>query len=427
MAASIRALQSTLLAVLASIFLIACAGRLVPSGDPTASSPSVSGTAHTSPTPRLTDSYAPPPSAAPTVTPAQASPPVWSTPPPDEPGEWRVIQEAPVPARWSHTAVWTGTEMLVWGGWALTDPRHFNDGAAYDPCADAWRALPDAPIDGRKGQVAVWTGAEMIVWGGSVGVTTYADGAAYDPVTDNWRVISESPLDSRTGHVAAWTGSEVIIWGGNRIRDGWPQVEGAAYDPATDLWRELPPSPLPPPAGVTLWTGTEVIAFAYPDSGVAVAAAYDPASDRWRELAPSLLNALWAGPAAWSGSEVLFLSHEQWSGRGPAPNAAYDPSTDTWRPLSSGPRGGYGVFDPVWSGSEVLIYGYQPVAYHPASDSWRRLTLVHGPPGREGHSVVWSGDEMLVWGGTGGGIASDFTRADGLAFRPYSDGGSPCD
>ena len=45
----------------------------------------------------------------------------------------------PVPAaRDSHTAVWTGTEMIVWGG--LDDDFVFHyDGGRYDPLRDAWR------------------------------------------------------------------------------------------------------------------------------------------------------------------------------------------------------------------------------------------------------------------------------------------------
>src|SRR5437870_2349067 len=56
-------------------------------------------------------------------------------------GTWRQISTAGAPsARWAHTAVWTGREMLVWGGSYLTVltlgfPER-GDGAAYNPATD---------------------------------------------------------------------------------------------------------------------------------------------------------------------------------------------------------------------------------------------------------------------------------------------------
>ena len=34
-----------------------------------------------------------------------------------------------------HTAIWTGSEMIIWGG---SNGGFFNDGARYDPAADTW-------------------------------------------------------------------------------------------------------------------------------------------------------------------------------------------------------------------------------------------------------------------------------------------------
>jgi hypothetical protein len=43
---------------------------------------------------------------------------------------------APIPASYAHTTVWTGTQMLIRGGYPVrrTDPeRPFTHGAAYTP------------------------------------------------------------------------------------------------------------------------------------------------------------------------------------------------------------------------------------------------------------------------------------------------------
>src|SRR5439155_9235995 len=68
-------------------------------------------------------------------------------------------------ARSVHTAVWTGSEMIVWGGGNASSD--FNTGGRYNPTTDSWTATStiNAPA-ARDSHTAVWTGSEMIVWGG---------------------------------------------------------------------------------------------------------------------------------------------------------------------------------------------------------------------------------------------------------------------
>lgn len=101
--------------------------------------------------------------------------------------------------------------MIVWGGYDGHDYR--GDGSRFDPAANTWKALSakGAPSP-RADHTAVFTGKEMIVWGGFgpvdarrtrvsgggahlearvTGDETYylalADGGAYDPAADTWR------------------------------------------------------------------------------------------------------------------------------------------------------------------------------------------------------------------------------------------------
>jgi hypothetical protein len=66
--------------------------------------------------------------------------------------------------RRGHSAVWTGSAMIFWGGAFI---NFTNTGGIYDPSTDTWTetTTTDAP-EGRGGHTTVWTGAEMIVWGG---------------------------------------------------------------------------------------------------------------------------------------------------------------------------------------------------------------------------------------------------------------------
>ncbi|MEW5807642.1 MAG: hypothetical protein AB1756_09900, partial [Acidobacteriota bacterium] len=78
------------------------------------------------------------------------------------------------------TLVWTGTEMIVWGG----DPfpsslsTEKNSGGRYDPAADTWKATSTANAPyARDYHSAVWTGENMIIWGG--GTEDYNTGGRY--------------------------------------------------------------------------------------------------------------------------------------------------------------------------------------------------------------------------------------------------------
>ena len=66
----------------------------------------------------------------------------------------------------------------------------------------------------RTDHTAVWTGSEMVVWGGSVGGSSNT-GGRYSPSTDNWRDTSLlGAPEGRYYHTAVWTGSDMIVWGG---------------------------------------------------------------------------------------------------------------------------------------------------------------------------------------------------------------------
>ena len=66
--------------------------------------------------------------------------------------------------------------MIVWGGGDESNSFLFFDtGGRYDPTTDTWidTSTTDAPCS-RQYHTAVWTGGEMIVWGGEVGGLAFA-------------------------------------------------------------------------------------------------------------------------------------------------------------------------------------------------------------------------------------------------------------
>ena len=131
-----------------------------------------------------------------------------------------------------HMAVWTGSQMIVWGGEDAGGSR-LASGSRYDPATNTWTATERAGApSARDGATAVWTGSEMIVWGGTDGNGhPLKTGGLYDPAADRWRgTTTRGSPAARSLHTAVWTGSQMIVWGGaNSTFD--VLGNGGAYDP----------------------------------------------------------------------------------------------------------------------------------------------------------------------------------------------------
>ncbi|HEV8200957.1 MAG TPA: hypothetical protein VGS03_13125 [Candidatus Polarisedimenticolia bacterium] len=313
-------------------------------------------------------------------------------------------------ARGRHTAVWTGSRMIVWGGQSTYGLA--VSGGRYDPATDTWSAVSSigAP-SALLGHTAIWTGDEMIIWGG--GATLAASGGRYDPITDTWLPVSTtSAPPAHFGHTAVWTGTMMVVWGGT---DGYgrPLMSGGRYEPEFDTWSPMamPVGPIGLVEHTAVWTGTEMIVWGGSD-GVTEpppGGRYDPLEDRWSPMTPrGDLPAPWGHTALWTGSRMLV-----WGGvADPNPGGVYDPESDTWTPMSPvdapEPRRFHTT---VWTGTEMVAWGGTDrngvvdtgVRYDPHLDLWLPVSTIGAPRARYGHTAVWTGDEMIVWGGTDAG------------------------
>jgi hypothetical protein len=344
------------------------------------------------------------------------------------PGALRVLPDAPISGRVGPAAVWDGTEMIVWGG--STPNRTVGetaeaDGAAYNPRTNAWRVLPRAPIGGRAYASAVWTGTELIVWGGSANGHALGDGAAYNPTTNAWRTIAAAPIGAAMKSATLWTGREMIVVGG--LNGG---SDAAAYDPAGDRWHKLPDAPggSIPPYPNAVWTGTQAIFVLDAKVGsrtletqVAgrVLVTYDPDSRRWTNLA-TIDTTGTLGWLVWTGQDLLALGG---TGNGENRSATFDLQTRSWsRSITSPPVHGVAFNGPVWSGSEAIFWGGGDVglAYEPATGAWRTYNAGGLRPRVDG-AVVWADGVLIGWGGfvsnpDGSASADD----QGIVYRPIA-------
>ena len=333
--------------------------------------------------------------------------------------------------RTGHTAIWTGSEMIIWGGFSLanggTNPV---EGGKYNPVTDSWAAINtlNAPI-GRTYHSAIWTGTEMIIWGGA----NNEPGGIYNPANDSWSSInSTNEPTSRAYHSAVWTGDEMIIWGG--MDENGFNITGAKYDPNTDTWNAISTSQSPEARRFhsTIWTGDEMIVWGGFIDNVATdlntGGRYNPVNDSWL---PTNTSSIWTSQsrrshsALWTGDEMII-----WGGNrtrnGNTSNviggSRYTPHNDEWvqMSISNEPEGRSSHFA-IWTGDEMIIWGGNGDdpggKYKPSTNSWSTVSQVNSPP--QGNifqqTVIWAGSEMIVWGG------GPEAQNSGGRYNPISD------
>lgn len=296
---------------------------------------------------------------------------------------WHFVSSVGAPAiRFEHGAIWTGNEMIIWGG--HDNEQSFNDGGIYHPMTDSWEtfSLPQR-VAATYNHAIVWTGSEMIVWGGidkinATNETAINRGFRFDPLTQAWEEISQVNAPSpRHSPEYAWIGSQLLIWGGKSI-DGEPLSGGALYDPASDTWTTI--SDINAPEGsradvIGVWTGSELLVWnggrTDPDMRLnnrfrtVSMRYYNPVTDTWR-----------------------------------TPASGWEPFVTTTSLITNLPSGFYGE----WTGDELFVLGKNSLddawLYDPISESWQIASTEGAPFFFKGSATVWTHDRFILWGGT---------------------------
>jgi N-acetylneuraminic acid mutarotase len=324
---------------------------------------------------------------------------------------WTSVSTAGAPsARGTHAAVWNGSRMLVWGG-TITNSGTTNTGGSYDPSADAWTAISttNAP-PGQPYPLSVWTGNLMLVYGG--GLFPVNTGGRYDSGTDSWTpMASTGEPQVRSGNTSTWTGNVMIVWGGQAYSSLLD--DGRRYDPLTDTWTPTSPlgAPSPRHGHTAVWTGDRLVVWGgYDGSGLNTGAQYDPIADSW---VPTSTNDAPFGrlyhQAVWTGRKMIV-----WGGYSTDTGGQYDPVTDTWTPTSTtgAPLGDFKT-TAVWTGSRMVVWsGAMGGQYDPVNDSWTGVSIVNAPITSVDHKAIWTDGQMLVWGGWNSGYTNMGGRYD---------------
>jgi len=329
---------------------------------------------------------------------------------------WTATTTNNVPeGRENHTAVWTGTEMIVWGGFNEESFESLNTGGRYNPNTDSWTATSTFAPDPRQLHTAVWTGSLMIIWGGEDFSQPFDTGGRYDPATNSWTSTSTTNVpEPRSLHTAVWTGTKMIVWGGNGDFTVGDLNSGGRYDPVTNSWTPTNTYNVPEPRSfhTAVWSGSEMIVwggtgqdifFSQLNSG----GRYDPATDSW--TATNVTNA--PSPrdlhtAVWTGTEMIV-----WGGTGDFLNfnsgGRYNPGTDSWIAMTSIAPYPRNLHTAVWTGTQMIVWGGNSDKglldtggkYNPNTNTWTETSTTNAPTARDHHTAVWAGNQMIVWGG----------------------------
>lgn len=326
---------------------------------------------------------------------------------------WFIESPLPVAGRASHSQVWTGAEVIVWGGYNNGD--HWGDGARYLPATHEW--VPTSTIGApspRSRPNGIWTGTELLMWGGTISETNPAspgaglsNGARYRPISDSWLAMSTSGAPPGQAYgPAVWSGTEMLLW------SGWFSTNaGGRYHPSSDSWTAM--TTVNAPVGRfehnVVWSGEELIAWGGNTStGIATTGGrYDPDSDTWLPTSTVGVPTNLAGATAvWTGNRMLLWGTAQSSPKG----GSYDPASDSWSPISTVGQSARHGHSAIWTGEEMIVWGgfshpnppnQSGGRYDPDSDTWAETSQDGAPLSRYAHRASLIGEKMLVWGGEG--------------------------
>jgi N-acetylneuraminic acid mutarotase len=250
---------------------------------------------------------------------------------------------------------------------------------------------------------------------------------SYNPVTDLWSIVSNQGFT--TYSKAVWTGTEIVFWSGGF---------GSRYNPATNIWTALPVTNAPSPRGLytMIWDGTRVIIWGGQSTGgpLNTGAMYNPVTNIWTTMntvgAPTVRyshTAVWNNTAGrmiiWGGS----WSEEDQLNTG----GIFDPFTNTWS------IGGTNTFEAppirtkhtaIWTGTEMIVFGGQTdngygyiclndgYKYNYSTNAWTLINTTGAPIPIYNHAAIWTGTAMFVTGGVNGEAATNGTSSS----RSYS-------
>lgn len=392
-------------------------------------------------------------------------------------GAWRTMAPSPLSPRFAPISLWIGDRLLVWGGHDA-EGTELADGATYDPATDRWSEIADQPFPYER-RAGSSIGATEGWWSTSPTPGTWFRGKAwfvltspddpwgwdlvtYDPAADRWEQVDRARFEQQPSDALVMTEgtatvqqlASLVVHDGRLVAFGWHSQRyaygWATFDPTTGAWGPFTGVPDSGPDYGLNWatTGPVLMADRYlvwvpsqplgsaPRSGFSI----DLDTGEVVDLdAPTDRNLQWVSGFAADGVAI-----GGWTpgnlGDGRRYASRLDPATGRWTPvdaLSSGPaeaaddEGAPAVV--ATSDGTVVVAGLDrpyevggirstPGDQVLVDGRWRRLPEAPIDLARADPIAVWTGSELLVWGGAAlaedGAPTATVPLADGARFLP---------
>jgi N-acetylneuraminic acid mutarotase len=356
---------------------------------------------------------------------------------------WEPVGSIGAPsARSNHVAVWTGGTMVVWGGLS-NGPGNgaVATGGIYDPMTYKWTATSSVGAPkARYDATAIWTGTEMVVWGGTDGQgTPLNDGGRFDPVKNTWTPIaSNGAPTARTKHTAVWTGTEMIVWGGSS--NAGPLPTGGRFSPITNSWSLINTNPNPVTTRTrhcAVWDKNKALMnivggfgsnvtdgindVYFPAGSARALIQYAPVGENWYNLGEPFEPSKRADhTCVFDGLRLIVFGGFDGSSYLNT-GATWDP-TGGWTTIAGSPPDARSEHTATWIDAKkiMVVFGGrnpQPLdsgaLFDSTSNSWT-LPMPTVLSARYGHTAVSTGDKLMVWGGNG----FSGKLADGGIYKP---------
>jgi hypothetical protein len=123
------------------------------------------------------------------------------------------------------SAVWTGSQMIVWNGGQTIDPRA-SSGASlkrYDAVTDRWVSSNSGWEPRFLEYHAFWTGSAMLVVGiedvemPELEPTRVVASYLYDPAADQWLVGARQTIGDHGSFAADWVDGTLVVFDGRQV------------------------------------------------------------------------------------------------------------------------------------------------------------------------------------------------------------------
>jgi len=277
--------------------------------------------------------------------------------------DWVVLDPGPLSPTGSAAMIWTGGQIVIWGGEALGAGSTRSSGAAYRPDTDTWTSLIPAPL--VTSSEAVWTGDELITWSGGFMA------AAWQPESNTWRTIEDWPLQGSYYPRAVWTGQEIL-----------DVNEGLLVDPITGASRPIAEPPSLHERASVVWVDGYLVS-------VTGEGAYNLDTDTWTDMPDSGLTPL-ATAGATLGDTMVAVDYDMQASQ-------YDPVTNSWTPYPEVPLRFSECFPRVHTFRQRQIAEHCSGlgVWNPDRSHWMPIAY---PNPNASSTVIAAGDRLFVWG-----------------------------